>query len=617
MLLRGVKKGQVTIFIIIAIVIVAAVGIFFLLRSQTSISRIPSEFAPTYESFTFCLDSKVESGVKALESQGGYIDLPEFVSGSEYMPFSSQLNLLGNPIPYWYYVSGNNIEKEQVPSRQDMENDLSGFIESKVVDCIPEDLDEGFEITVGDPLVRTSIKPGEVQVNVRMDFTISKDDESVSINNHQLIFDSELGRLYSNAIIAYEAEQDELFLENYGVDVLRLYAPVDGVDFTCSPKVWSADEIFEDLSVAIQENTLSIKSQGNSEDYFVVDSLNSRISDGFYVKFLNSESWSSSFEVNPSDGPILIANAIGNQQGLGVLGFCYVPYHFVYNVNYPVLVQVYSENTDEFFQFPVAVVLRGNKAREAVASSGASTYEGPNICENKNTGLRVRTIDSNSNLVNSEIYFECFGDSCKIGDSENGILEDAFPQCVNGYIIAKAEGFEDTSVQITNIGPGNFDIIMNKLYDTEVLLNLDAIAYNGEATITFEREGFSQTLVYPTQKEISLSEGSYNISVYIYRNASLSLGSSVQQYCIDVPRAIGGSLGLTKEECFDVEVPEQIISNALSGGGEVNYYVSENQLSSASQIVVGATSLPEPNSLNQLQQNYVLFDSKSLEVLLR
>ena len=43
--------------------------------------------------------------------------IPEYEAGSEYMPFSSQLDFLGNPIPYWYYVSGNNIQREQVPSK--------------------------------------------------------------------------------------------------------------------------------------------------------------------------------------------------------------------------------------------------------------------------------------------------------------------------------------------------------------------------------------------------------------------------------------------------------------------------------------------------------------------
>jgi hypothetical protein len=106
----------------------------------------------------------------------------------------------------------------------------------------------------------------------------------------------------------------------------------------------------------------------------------------------------------------------------------------------------------------------------------------------------------------------------------------------------------------------------------------------------------------------------YNISVYIYENASLSLGSSVQEYCTEIPRAFGGAFGLTRKECFEVEVPEQIISRALSGGGIQSYFFSESQLISGNQILINAESLPNPGSL---QENYVLFDSKVLEVAVR
>ncbi|HEB46936.1 MAG TPA: hypothetical protein ENI22_00520, partial [Candidatus Pacearchaeota archaeon] len=129
------KKAQVTIFIIIAILIVAGVAAFFLLRTSTMSSDIPSNFQPAYTSFLSCLEQDTFAGIGILQSQGGYIELPEFEPGSTHMPFSSQLNFLGNPIPYWYYVSGNNVQRENVPSLGDMESQLETFIESKVDGC--------------------------------------------------------------------------------------------------------------------------------------------------------------------------------------------------------------------------------------------------------------------------------------------------------------------------------------------------------------------------------------------------------------------------------------------------------------------------------------------------
>jgi len=66
-----------------------------------------------------------------------------------------------------------------------------------------------------------------------------------------------------------------------------------------------------------------------------------------------------------------------------------------------------------------------------------------------------------------------------------------------------------------------------------------------------------------------------------------------------------------------VEVPAQIISNALAGGGQGNYTISESELKNSNTINIYTEGLPSPDSLEQLQTNYILFESKSLEVNFR
>ena len=71
--------------------------------------------------------------------------------------------------------------------------------------------------------------------------------------------------------------------------------------------------------------------------------------------------------------------------------------------------------------------------------------------------------------------------------------------------------------------------------------------------------------------------GQYEIQVYIYRNSSLKLESTTKEQCIEIPQSgIGGFFGLTQEKCFDIEIPSQIVSSALSGGGKENYLLVEN-----------------------------------------
>jgi hypothetical protein len=98
------KRGQLTIFIIVAIVLVVAVAIFFIFRGSLIKSEIPKDMDPLYTSFLGCIEEDTMTGIDLAETQGGYVYIPELELGSSYMPFSSQLNFLGNPVPYWYYV---------------------------------------------------------------------------------------------------------------------------------------------------------------------------------------------------------------------------------------------------------------------------------------------------------------------------------------------------------------------------------------------------------------------------------------------------------------------------------------------------------------------------------
>ncbi len=611
------KKGQVTIFIIVAILIIAAVGIYFLVRNNISQTNVPSEFEGIYNDFVVCLEENLESGVGILESQGGYIYLPGYVSGSEYMPFSSQLDFLGVSVPYWYYVSGNNIEREQVPSVNSMEKDLETFIENRAINCFPENFDSDLEISLGEPNAKIGIKKDEVQMNLKADLVLTRGDSTAEISSHEVIVETELGKLHSNAVKVYEEEQKSMFLENYTLDILNLYAPVDGVEFSCASKVWSVPGIFEDVQEAVDENIAVVKVQGDSNNYFVLDTLSNKIPSDVYVDFLTSSSWPTTFEVEPSEGPVLIAKPVGNEFGLGALGFCYVTYHFVYDYKYPVMVQLRSETTGEIFQFPVAVIIENSNPRESLVGE-SSALDVPEICENANTEFTIITLDSNSNHVNADISFECFSQTCDIGTAENGVLDEKFPQCVNGYIIAKAEGYKDAEVLTSTVNSGSLTIFMDRVYEMELSVALDNSYYSGEAIITFEdAEGNLNSVLYPEQDTIGLSAGTYEISVSVYKDVSLEFGSVTSEYCTEVPRNILGVFGLTKTECYEIEVPEQLISRALSGGGVGTVTFLENDLRNNNEILINVEKFPEPDSLVQIQENSVLFENKIAEVSLR
>ncbi len=604
------RRGQVTIFIILAILVVGGIVTYLIFRQNISSVSLPASIQPVYTTFLSCVEEQTQIGINLLGAQAGYIELPEFEPGSSYMPFSSQLNLFGNPIPYWYYVSGNNIQREQIPTEQDMEKSLADFIDDRISYCNFDNYyEDGFEISLGESKTVVDMKKGDVVVSMNLDLSVNKGEDSVVVSNHNVEVKSKIFDLYTSAMKLYEKEQEELFLENYGVDTLRLFAPVDGVELTCSPLVWSAEEIFDDLKNAIETNTLALSTENpisSEEKYFYVDTgINEN------VRFINSKDWANSFEVLPSEGVSLIAMPVGNQEGLGILGFCYVPYHFVYNLNYPVLVQIYDG--DEIFQFPLAVVIQGNQPRKSLDTSAKNIEN--EFCKDKNSFTSVNLFDSDLNSVDAQISYECFGTTCYIGESSSGSLDAQFPQCVNGYILVRAEGFDEMKYLYSSVAEGNVNIVLNKLYELDVDLSVGDLRYNEPAIIYFTSDSGSKIVSYPEQTKVNLSEGDYEISVYVYKNSSINFQETTTEQCIDVAQTgIGGLLGFTEKKCFDITVPAQIVSNVLAGGGKQDYSISNNLIKSSSTIKINANKFSTPRTIEELQSNYLLFEENGLEV---
>ena len=121
--------------------------------------------------------------------------------------------------------------------------------------------------------------------------------------------------------------------------------------------------------------------------------------------------------------------------------------------------------------------------------------------------------------------------------------------------------------------------------------------------------------MFPSDIEtLELSEGSYDVTVYVYGGSRVVIPGSTSTECVDVTR--GGLLGLfgsTKEECFEIEIPETTVDHALIGGGNTETYILESELSEG-RMIINAGSLPRADSLEQLQYNQEAFDG--LEVYL-
>ena len=615
-------KAQVTIFIIITIAIVAGAILFIILNPPFD-ATIPKNIEPAYDYYKSCIQNEVLNGAYLLGQQAGYIQKPNFSPGSEYMPFSSELNFIGTGVPYWYYLSGSNIKKEQIPTTEKMQQQLDTYLEQRILECNFQEFEEkGFEITLGPIEAKTKINSNSITANIKQSLTIASENKTWTSKNHQVKQTTKLGEFYKLAKDIYNNNKETMFLENNAIDILRLYAPVDGSEIGCSTKIWQVNNVRQELINALQANIPQTKIKGSyyelskPENKYFIQDIGKDVNTN--INFMFVPQWPVKVDVWPSEGNLLRADPIGLQQGLGMLGFCYIPYHFVYDFSYPVLIQIYSDT--EMFQFPMVIAIDKNQPRESIDAESLPGID-PELCTHKNTQIDVDVFDSDLNPVNAQIDFKCFETTCPIGFTENGNLEKEFPQCANGFLIASAQGYETAKQIISTIQPTQATVVLEKEYQLDLEIKKQNTALTDEySVITFTNQITKQTktFAYPEQSEITLTKGSYNIKAYIYSESEITLKASSSEQCTQIPKSgVSGLFGATEEKCFTIDIPEQVVSFAVSGGGKASQFISEEDLKSSNKISINSESFTQPTSPEDLQVNYNLVEISELDIDLK
>ena len=282
------KCGQISIFVIIAIVIVGLIVGYFIIRDYLPEPGISAEVLPVYQAYESCIKQKTLSGINLMETQAGYIEAPEFETGSTYKPFSSQLDFFGFGVPYWYYVSGSNIIKEQVPTKTVMQNQLADFLEEVLKECdFSSFIASGYDVELGDAMASVSIQDSIVKVFIDQDVSANYGEKSATKSSFSVDVESKLGKFYNQARKIYDDEKTSMFLEEYAIDALYNYAPVNNVEISCSPKVWLKADVERDLKNALEANIGAIRVGVKGKQYFVkeIPGIDEN------VNFLYSPSW--------------------------------------------------------------------------------------------------------------------------------------------------------------------------------------------------------------------------------------------------------------------------------------------------------------------------------------
>src|SRR3989344_1715395 len=626
------KRGQLTAFVIVGIIVVAAILIVIAINRATFSSilkegevesiAVPEKIAPLRDQLETCFKETINEGISLLSLQGGFIDFEEdLIPRGPVNPFSNSLNVFDNnlPVAYWFYEKVNGIKTLNIPTLASMQQQLENYIDINSRKCLNYDNFEalGFIINEGNIISNLKINDNSVSALINYPLSVTLRDLNFKFDKFNFEIKSDLGKLYRSSIEILQAENKILYLENKTLDFIAVYdeVPYYDVDLNCNPKSYLKKNIETGMKNILATNIPLIKVKGN----FIIDRnlfFSEAEVDDIDVNFNYNPDWPMQFDVvsNPNDA-VLRGDpyTTENQMSQFLMPiFCLNTYNFVYSIKYPVLISLTSGL--DAFQFATQVIIDHNQPREATILPDIELEEDSPICTNPTSSIKVNTLaDLNNNYVplnDARVSLQCVNALCKLGSSDlSGSLSANVPGCVNAVLTAEREGYFKASEQLSTVSSQEVSLVLEPIreldFEARVMDdNARNLGKNELAFIQFEdqEKGYSTSLVYPGASKINLIQGTYTVKSYLLLNSTSGIAINDQKVrvCNDVPKeGLVGVVGLTEKKCFEQKIEGTTLESVISGGNEFELTISPQDLMNK-KLIFYIKSIDVPTNYNQL-----------------
>jgi hypothetical protein len=171
------RKAQVTIFIVLAVIILFVVGGIFFVMSKNKQARLDNEFfsqasiKPDVDNIKSaiinCMEETSESALELIGIQGGYFREPEKYSdvGEVFIPY--------------YYYEGQLL----MPSKEKIESELAAYVDYNLNSCLNELNFENYELDYKTPKTLSKIKSeDEVVFTTELSVNINREGRRTVIS---------------------------------------------------------------------------------------------------------------------------------------------------------------------------------------------------------------------------------------------------------------------------------------------------------------------------------------------------------------------------------------------------------------------------------------------------
>lgn len=494
------KRGQITVFIIIGIVILISVGIVVYVSTNiiTEEEVVPEELKPLKLFIRRCTTDLADEAAFRMGAQGGYLNLPDKIKGDP----NSYINGVFD-VPYWYFD-----REDRMPSRTQMQKEIETYINQNIRTCLNnfESFKDEFEITeYANPSSEVIITDDKITTTVfyPIDIKNKKQDKITPMENTIATINSKLGETHKVAEMISNKENEEMFLENLTMDMVHAAFPTYGFNINCHKERHHIDlELIPQLKNMLlanfqyimfdptDYNNPDIAYYENRAKFTLTTATNLK---NIKVDTIYNPSWLIKMDVSPSNKRVVEPLKVE----LPLAESCIKVYNHKYEIKFPVMFQVMDKESGFSFRFATPVIIKNNKANRQEPFSFPkldTVLNAREYCEDTSTELTVTAEDdyTNQRIYNASIEFRCINFVCDLGktdvemyenyvlDPYNYLIKTQVPECGNAVITASKEGYltaTDTVTTGTTIVAGE-EVKNNNLYANLRLIPLREVGYS-------------------------------------------------------------------------------------------------------------------------------------------
>ena len=393
-------KGQVTLFVILGILIVAGAGLLIFLLSDdgevTSEEFTSASKNRVQQFIDSCVEPATYEGLEIMRMRGGWLEIPggvpvtvvednvvilESIDG----PYLSDTSGF-NEVPHWNVGNG-----PYIPTLSRMEEDLERYVEKKTVTCLDgffSFVEEGFDVSAGDVSVEIEFDIATT-VDVSLPVNVARDNEQFIVEGTQVTLPINMAKLHDYAIGLTMQELNNAYLEEHLKNLISHYGfkgvtndeytippifmPVTGT--SCNVETWNIDTTEERFKSILSETMYLLRVADTTYDDVLVSDGFDRAScavanpsedcvrqgalDSYIVPLFEEDmdirivhrynpAWGlRSFDITPRDGNTIKPDT-HEIRGVAMLSLlCYMRYTSKYTIEAPILVEVNDLWTDQ------------------------------------------------------------------------------------------------------------------------------------------------------------------------------------------------------------------------------------------------------------------------------